>query len=733
MTSQSELEGDKLYDPELLPGPYKKLLASITQNVRNAVLQRLNIADGELWDGEVFQDYVDNMRKDESKLFLALAKSDGLNYQRTFKKTYDGGLGEDTALKFFCLSAQAQDIPLIEFIGGYVHYCDRRGFSPRAFVDHEKLIKDIREKKVRHTASFEGYIDPFKPLIQRLTSNYFQREKINTEISKFIEGNDKGYFLLRGEAGTGKSSIFANLVSQYEASQDYVCAWHFNVMGAGSNTTKVFLKSIYQKLAVELDLSDLYDEFLKIEKFTAEDYGNFLISLLSLASNALKKIEKKSLILLVDGLDEISPNDLSLKSGISNLHFIPSDVPEDVYLILSSRNDNHQYFHGAKQIINLDYASEFQKDDVREFILSNAKREDVKKWMSLHEVSEAEFVELIFEKSECRFIYVSLVLKNIAKFDKDDLPVGLSDYYEREFRKFFVGCEMFKKSEERVLSGLISFGRVISLPRLAVFSGLSENVTLSITDVWEKQNLVSKYDVGGVWFFMMPHLSFYEYIQEQLGRVKFECHSLEPFRRILRSFEEDVDIVLEDSSLDMEINVTPDIFQEMLVFLPDVLLKLKEYEHACDIVLRSKYQHLYISNNSHIENPSLNIVVFETVIRSCKFFLESSRVDLFERCMTQLFTCLPSEHFKNFHGDLIFPAIKPDFEALSGFISSFYSFDGFPQEGKQLSHIMLLSSLRAYSHYLERTDGDPRIINLINSIDLSTAHNHFFNDLTSFY
>ena len=81
------------------------------------------------------------------------------------------------------------------------------------------------------------------------TREFVGRQFIFEEISAFLASHERGYFLLLGDPGIGKSAIMAELV------KDHGWIHHFNIRAEGINKTSDFLGNICAQLIANYRLN----------------------------------------------------------------------------------------------------------------------------------------------------------------------------------------------------------------------------------------------------------------------------------------------------------------------------------------------------------------------------------------------------------------------------------------------------------------------------------------------
>ena len=112
----------------------------------------------------------------------------------------------------------------------------------------DQLISDVNAKNPTVKISFPP---EFKSLIESRTKGFVGRKYVTQAFHEFRQNNDRGYFTVLGEPGTGKSAIAANYVVKNQA----IC--YFHIASQGNNTPEKFLNSIREQLIQRYKLSNV--------------------------------------------------------------------------------------------------------------------------------------------------------------------------------------------------------------------------------------------------------------------------------------------------------------------------------------------------------------------------------------------------------------------------------------------------------------------------------------------
>ena len=257
----------------------------------------------------------------------------------------------------------------------------------------------------------------FQALIDDKTKDFVGREYVFQEIEDFLSRESKGYFIIEGTPGIGKSAILAKFVRKTN------CITHFNIQGE-TDSFEQFLENISQQLI------DRY----KLTKFSFLSEATRENKLSKLITEASKKLaSKERLVIVVDALDEV---DESCRKKILNS---PGYLPNNVYLIMTQRRGTESNFPPGLPLYKLDLTNDkYQqksREDVREYVGRAAATQQVSQWMINRAVTVEVFIETLVVKSENNFMYLFYVLGDIKNNRYEDLsienlPRGLENYYK---------------------------------------------------------------------------------------------------------------------------------------------------------------------------------------------------------------------------------------------------------------------------------------------------------------
>jgi transcriptional regulator with XRE-family HTH domain len=350
---------------------------------------------------------------------------------------------------------------------------------------------------------FAGW-DPFNDFIEDRTRDFVGRGYVFAAVKEFLTAASKGYFIIEGDPGMGKSSIIAEWVRRNHS------VAFFNIRQIGRNRADQFLESVCLQLISRYRLP--YDALPP----NATQDGDFLSRLLTEARS--KQDGKEKLVLAVDALDEV---DFSAQSANSNALYLPEWLPEGVYLLVTRRRQRHLPFtaQAPQKIIDLlkDYSVESRRD-IETYIQSASRRPQLRSWLDRTGVGEVKFVETLTDKSENNFMYLYYVLPEIEHgtyrdLDIEKLPVGLEGYYMDHWRVMGMLDRPLKRSRLNILYVLAEVVQPVSRRLIADFTEEDGPTVQETLDEWVQ--FLHEELVGDTKRYSVYHTSFREFLHRQ--------------------------------------------------------------------------------------------------------------------------------------------------------------------------------------------------------------------------
>jgi hypothetical protein len=260
------------------------------------------------------------------------------------------------------------------------------------------------------------------------------RQWLVEQCDDFFDRNDRGYFVVEADAGLGKTTFAAWLVSE----RGYL--GHFTRLPGGRTRTSA-LRNLSAQLIEEFDL------FPEIEaKFVwpglnravvpewVDDPANFA-RLLDLAAEKATSAERL-ITLVVDGLDEEQPPSSPVPLGL------PANLPAGVRVIATCRTGTHVRLDGTAQLV-----APISRDDprnladMRDYLAAAAVRPALARQLDAGGMSTDAFISRLVDQCGGVWVYLSYLLLDLssgelALTELDRLPAKLSDYFAANLERW---------------------------------------------------------------------------------------------------------------------------------------------------------------------------------------------------------------------------------------------------------------------------------------------------------
>lgn len=374
------------------------------------------------------------------------------------------------------------------------------------FREDDSYIKSpiTAPPNIRFDEIAPSHVGAFLPqgIIGELTKDFIGREYVFEAISKFTLAYPKGYFLIEGDPGVGKSALLAEYIRRTGNIA------HFNLQSQGINNARIFLESICTQIIQHFELP-----YLPIPYDATQD-GAFLSRILQEAAEKLSTEEK--LILVVDALDEV---DTQSQSAGSNILYLPQTMPENVYFILSSRPVPFQLSSLAKfERYDLMQRTAESRRDIESFLMNVSSRPRVKKWLSGKNLTTENFVTILAEKSQNNFMYLKYVVGDIEQglyrdLEIKELPVGLEQYYENHWFRMGMNTRPLPKEKIKIIYILCEIRRPVSRALIADFAKEEEVNVQYVLDEWGQ--FLRMYSEEGRKIISLYHNSFRDFLHRK--------------------------------------------------------------------------------------------------------------------------------------------------------------------------------------------------------------------------
>lgn len=201
-----------------------------------------------------------------------------------------------------------------------------------------------------------------------------------------------GYVTITGQAGEGKSSIIAKLVSAYGAEQT---ACHFITFNPGPDHQVGLLRNLMARLIKKYRLPDIYIVGVSESRAVLRDF--FIKVLQEIADRGGKEV------IFIDGLDQLEEE----WNGLRDLSFLPNNLPPGIVIVLGTRpNDTLRPLALLKPH--------------HEYKLPNLSRDDFDLILEHRQVIlEAALADRFYQAVQANALYLDLVAKELQSSLED--------------------------------------------------------------------------------------------------------------------------------------------------------------------------------------------------------------------------------------------------------------------------------------------------------------------------
>jgi hypothetical protein len=271
---------------------------------------------------------------------------------------------------------------------------------------------------------------PFQQYIESLTEEFKGRLGEFEKIAHFLKGRSKGFLTYWGPPGAGKSALMARLVQMLRTTPEQRSALYpgvewpalgffvleYFIRRGKSDTSQDFLDSLNQRL------DQMFGLQMELGSTDKERQQGLEARLAHIATTKLK--EGQRLLLVVDGLDEASPDSRLIDA-------LPRAVPDKVFVLYGSRPKPYlqQYFYGS-----------LEREHREERDLTGLAGEDIRAILSEHvnkyELAK-EYIEAVLIESGGNPLYLQLLCRGLEAGNYrlnaiQALPEVMEDLYKNE-------------------------------------------------------------------------------------------------------------------------------------------------------------------------------------------------------------------------------------------------------------------------------------------------------------
>jgi len=296
--------------------------------------------------------------------------------------------------------------------------------GPDAAAIQEALRQVLREQSEtpsdEHRAPLADHLIAFDDLIAHSAADFVGRAFLDARLTAFLEQYDRGYFVVVGEPGIGKTAWAAHVVREHRALH------HFNVSAMGIVRPEQCLENLCAQLIARFQLDQPY---------LPVNAGRDGILLDKLMRQTSEHLDGAKLVIVIDALDEAQ---MPANVRGTNALYLPASLPAGAYFVLTRRPQSVSLETKPGTpletfILGADLAG--NQADVRAYLHQQAAKPAFAARLGDRRISPERFVEELATRSSGNFMYLAYLLPDIAAglFDPLNLaglPQGLRGYYE---------------------------------------------------------------------------------------------------------------------------------------------------------------------------------------------------------------------------------------------------------------------------------------------------------------
>lgn len=349
-------------------------------------------------------------------------------------------------------------------------------------------------------------LEPFRERIESLTEVFKGRKEELALLAEKLRNLRRGFFVVWGAPGVGKSTLLARMIQMLRWSPDLrqqsdsqiewpdlsIDVIEFFIRRGSTDTAVQFLDSMNQRLDTRYRLRISSGES-EIEK------RNFFYERLNMVSKILT--EKQRLVLVIDGLDEARHNDILLDC-------LPREVPNNIIVIYGSR---------PQQFLRYGFYDQIDRERRSCIDLGGLSLQDTRALLceSVNKYQlESHYTELVLQQSEGNPLYLKLLCQGLEEgvyqMNNTRLPTNMAEIYQN----LLVQIQKTSPLAIDLLTLLAAAKDFISPTMMADFMEMSvgrlkNGVLSNVMELLYKNPMVQNHDS-----FQLFHESLREYLKQ---------------------------------------------------------------------------------------------------------------------------------------------------------------------------------------------------------------------------
>ena len=320
----------------------------------------------------------------------------------------------------------------------------------------------------------DAYFSVQARIIEENTRAFVGRKNVSRQFEAFRKRNPKGYFLVRGGPGQGKTALACELVK----SGGYV--HHFISRTGGRDDARLTLRS----LLAQMDGASQTGADISFSNLT------------KVFEETLAQVAARQAVIVIDGLDELPA------AAADDPPYLPSDaLPDGLHIIVTARPGDHldrlreRLFAVPYELYEL---GPLDRAEMREIV--SRRRPTLKD-------ADLERIETAAQGNPLYLRAVTDQLDADPGYDLANLPGGIEGFFKSATRALNVGNKLLGD----VLGILVVSRKPLSVEELSAITETPQRVVHE-TAIRAVQQFLLELD-GGYTFY---HASFHEFVRKSL-------------------------------------------------------------------------------------------------------------------------------------------------------------------------------------------------------------------------
>ncbi len=408
---------------------------------------------------------------------------------------------------------------------------DSKAFEMQLYNFLETVIKE-QIKFIISPDEIEREVKLHSEFKEKLIEHFFGRQEILKTIESYLNDNSQQNILsIIGESGTGKSSVIAKAIQEYESkNQNAIMVYRFIGTTSRASNLVSLLQSICAQVAKEFGetLESLAGDGREKSLFEISGMMEIFRKCLALSS------EQKPIVVFLDALDQLNEKD-----NTRSLYWLPKVLPLNSKLIVSSLPE----LETSLSETNIEHLSLLQEQEAKQIL--DGWFQYIHRKLTTEQFNEiiqkfnqnglAIYLKLAFERAKHWHSYD----KNIEVHEDvngiiNDFITVLEEEHSREFVEnviCYLLCGRYQGLTENEILEILVFDKeywnIFLEGTHPEHRKELEGVTKIPIVVWSRlfldlEPFLTERDADGVPIFTFFHRQFIEVLKERYGLIEEE-------------------------------------------------------------------------------------------------------------------------------------------------------------------------------------------------------------------